>query len=819
MRVSPPASLRLDRETLLRDVRDRLSQRIPAYGDEDVRPTDPGWLMLEEAAWMVELLSEQLDRYPLAVVRQLLHLMGAEPMPATPAIGMVFSKVTTPGVLSTPVELPPTTRMFTAQTETRDMLEFQPLEAKVPLRPAEITGVTQQRSGVLLAAGELQEGDLEAQAATLGPERPVRVFDWERVRFRMRTTNPDDIREALSQATEALIQRRLGWLDFAVADGDTNELVLTVRVDPDACFRFTVPDGFSPGGDVVADWGLLDDHNWQPEFVVADDERVPARFRGKPPTRGPRNNTKLIPEVVAQAEVAGLLVARPQPLPTSVITAIWRTLTNLDARLARLRVSVERYLDDEAHSLPEASWVSGVLSLGDWDGVIGGGPCTIVSIALPEDHRKAGVLRVAASTSAGLRGPTAARAVGLGGSPRLRESGRVVREVWRVDLPAPAGERGLRTTICWEIELVDNDSALLLILDESPDQLLLNPFLVINAPVQRDDREITVERAVPEAVDLIDGDLVTPTVMGRLTDAPMPSALREALLALPLARMVADGGEVLRDYAGMAVDPSLGRITLNAPDIHGVTHRFSSQAHLTVNWVRRTDGAAANVEAGAIEYIEQPPDTRPLIAAVSNPAPTLLGADRERDEDCLERLFGPQDGLPILPGDWERHLRARFGARGREWTVRVWGHAERSLLTTHLWPMTGPLDPDGEEPARLRAALDRAGPETLLVIVGPRQGELSQADLDWARQVVESAVARVQQRLPNIRRAVVGRLWPLQLRLEEGDGPPALPTFDAAILNGGALEDAAGRRAAAPLSGVLLNAAVVDVRRPAREAR
>ena len=819
MRVSPPASLRLDRETLLRDVRDRLSQRIPAYGDEDIRPTDPGWLMLEEAAWMVELLSEQLDRYPLSVVRQLLHLMGAEPMPATPAVGLVHSKVTTPGVLSTPVELPPTTRMFTAQTETRDMLEFQPLEARVPLRPATITGVAKQHGGVLFAVGVVEEGDLEGQGATFGPERAVRVFDWERVRYRMRTTNPDDIREALSQATEALIQRRLGWLDLSVSDGDTNELILTVKVDPDACFRFTVPDGFSPGGDVVADWGLLDDHNWQPDFVVADDERVPARFRGKPPARGPRNNTKLIPEVAAQAEVTGLLVARPQPLPSSVIAAIWRTLTNLDARLARLRVSVERFLEDEALSLPEAGWVSGVLAMGDWDGVIGGGPCTIVSIELPEEHRRAGVLRVAASTGAGTRAPSSVRAVGLGGSPRLRESGRVVREAWQVDLPAPAGERGLRNTVCWEIELVDNDSALLLILDETPDQILLNSFLVINAPVQRDEREITVERAVPESVDLVDGDLVTPSVMSRLVDAPMPSALREALLNLPLARMVANGAEVLRDYAGMAVDPSLGRITLNAPDLHGVTHRFSSQATLTVQWIRRTDGAAANVEAGAIEYVEQPPDTRPLIEAVRNPAPTLLGADRERDEDCLERLFGPQDGLPILPGDWERHLHARFGARGRDWTVRVWGHAERSLLTTHLWPMTGPLDADGEEPARLRAALDRSGPETLLVIVGPRKGELAQSDLDWARQVVESAVARVQQRLPNIRRAVVGRLWPLSLRVDEGEGPPALPTFDAAVLNGGELEDAAGRRASAPLGGILLNAAVVDVTRPGREAR
>jgi hypothetical protein len=113
---------------LLRDIRDRLSQRIPAYGDDDIRPTDPGWLMIEEAAWMVELLSEQLDRYPLSVVRQLLHLMGAEPLPATPAVGLVCVKVAHGGILSTPHELPPSTRMFTAQTETRDLIEFRTFE-------------------------------------------------------------------------------------------------------------------------------------------------------------------------------------------------------------------------------------------------------------------------------------------------------------------------------------------------------------------------------------------------------------------------------------------------------------------------------------------------------------------------------------------------------------------------------------------------------------------------------------------------------------------------------------------------------------------
>lgn len=819
MRVSPPASLRLDREVLLRDIRDRLSQRIPAYGDDDIRPTDPGWMMIEEAAWMVELLSEQLDRYPLSVVRQLLHLMGAEPLPATPAVGLVHAKVTHAGVLHTPPELPPATRMFTAQTETRDLIEFVPLEARAALRPADIGGIVEQRGGTLFAVGVIAEGDLEGQSAVVGPPRPLTVFEGERVRFRMRTTNPDDIREALTQATEGLLQRRIGWLDFQISDGDTNELVLTVKVDPDGCFRYTVPEGFAPGGDVVADIGLLDDHNWQPTFTIADDERTAARFRGREPARGPRNNTRLIQEVAPQSEIAGLLRPRPQPLPTSVITAIWRTLTNLDSRLARLRVSVERYLEGPALESPEARWVSGVLALGDWDGVIGGAPCTIVCVDVPEGARKAGPLRVTTVSSARAPGPSSVRAVGLGGSARLRESPRVVRAAWQIDLPGGPDERGLRSFRCWEIDLVENDSGVLLLLDETPEQVLLNTFLVINAPVKRDEREIIVERAVPEAVDLIDGDLVTPGVIARLTDAPLPGGLRDALHDLPLARMIAQNGEVLRDYAGMSVDPAQGRVVINAPDSNGVTHRVSAGGTITVQWVRRTDGAMGNVEANAIEYVEQPPGSLPLIAAVRNPAPTTMGSARERDEECMDRLFGPQDGLPILPGDWERHLRARLGARGRDWLVRVWGHAERSLLTTHLWPLAAPLDPSGAEPARVRAELERAGPETLLVVVGPQRGEISEADVDWARQIIEAAVARVQARLPNIRKVVVARLWPLTVDLGEEEAPTALPTFDAQMVAGGLLEDGQGRRAPAPLHGLFLNAAVVSARAAQRELR
>ncbi len=811
MRVSPPDSLRLDREALLRDVRQRLAERIPAYGDAEVRPTDPGWLMMEEAAWMVELLSEQLDRYPLAVLRQFLHLLGAEPRPATPAIGALVARVNHPGVLSQPADRPGTTRFFTAQTETRDMLEFVPLENNVPLRPARIQGVARQSAGEIWATAEIEEGDLEGQIARITSARKIKVFAGERIRYRLRTTNLEEMGEALAQAVEALNARRVGWLDLEIAPAEGNDLILLAKVDPDGAFRHTVPDGFAPGGDVVADWGVLDDLDWRPEVTLTSDDRLSPQHHGGRPLRGPRNHTLLVPDVAPQSEVSGLLELPARPLTREVVLAIWRTLANLDTRLARLRVQIERYLSPEVTEDPDAGWIEPVLALGDWDALVGVAPATIVVVTFPEDARKAGPLRICTSRPAWTPGATEVRAIGLGGSARLREAGRKVREVWTLDLPTDKGERGMARNTTYEVELLDKDAALLLVLDEAPDQVFLNPLLVINAPPVYDGRIVTVERSVPEAIDLVDSDMVTPGVIDQLLDSPLSPAIREALRSLPLARMLAQGREPLSDYAGVQVDPTAGRIVVNAPDRNGVTRRIPSEGTLEVLWLRRTDGAAANVEANAIEFVEQPPDTRPALFAVRNPAPTLLGAARETDEACMERLFGPQDGLPVLPGDWERTLRSRLGTRGLSWMVRCWGHAERSLLSTLLWPLERPFSGGNEEQDRLRAALAKAGPETLLVAVGSAEGLVSDADLEWARQVVEATVGRVAQRIPHIRKAIVTRLWPLDLE-PAGPPPTVFPCFDSTVLAGGTLVDPQQRRSPAPPHGLLLNAAVVRIR-------
>jgi len=227
-----------------------------------------------------------------------------------------------------------------------------------------------------------------------------------------------------------------------------------------------------------------------------------------------------------------------------------------------------------------------------------------------------------------------------------------------------------------------------------------------------------------------------------------------------------------------------------------------------LNWYRRTDGEQGEVEPGAIEFVEQPPSARPNLTAIYNPVGSFYGGPRESEESCRERLFTPTVRTPVLPADWERAIRQAMGARGRGWMVRCWGHAERSLVSGTLWP----LPPAAPDPETLRVAreLRRAGPDQLLVVVGPQEGALSDEDLDWSRNVVHDVVRRVSDRIPTIRGAIVTRFWPLVMH--EGDTTEyGLPTFDVRQMSG-ALVDSQGREAQPPQAALLLNAAVVGLK-------
>ena len=129
MRVPPPGQLKLDRDELLRDVQDRLSQIQPSLAEGAHDPTDPAWLMLEQAAWMLEMMSEQLDQYPFAVVQHFVHMMGGHLLPAQPALGALVVEPSIEGAMTHSRALPKKYRFFTKQTEETDIVAFVPAES------------------------------------------------------------------------------------------------------------------------------------------------------------------------------------------------------------------------------------------------------------------------------------------------------------------------------------------------------------------------------------------------------------------------------------------------------------------------------------------------------------------------------------------------------------------------------------------------------------------------------------------------------------------------------------------------------------------
>ena len=269
---------------------------------------------------------------------------------------------------------------------------------------------------------------------------------------------------------------------------------------------------------------------------------------------------------------------------------------------------------------------------------------------------------------------------------------------------------------------------------------------------------------------------------------------------------------LLTNWEGVQIDASAGVMTLNAPDDEGLTRVFQPRDEVHIHWYRRTDGAWGDVDVGDINLVEQAPNSEPSIYAVRNPLPTYYGASRESAEAAVERLFAPSQGTPVLPSDFERVVRQALGSRARDWTVRVWTYAERSLLSTAVWPVVSGKEAMDPETSTLLRDLPRQGPSTLLVALGPKDGQMSADDLDWARRVIRRTIQRQADRTPTVRDAIVTRLWPLTLHVaDQGDASDlVLPSYDLASMNG-RLVDQFGRSALPPPADLLINGYVANV--------
>lgn len=809
MRVPPPGTLKLDRRTLLRDVRERLARRLPKYGAEEPDPTDPGWLLIEQAAWMVEILSEQLDRYPYQVVQHFVRMMGGGLRPAQPSVGAVLADCTRPGVMRQDAETPASWRFFTTQTETRDRVEFVPAEPRVAIRRGAVAGIARIEGGELYRAGQCAAAEgVEALACwRVAPSRSG-AFDREEIRYLLVSDNLEGLLETVQGAVTQLQERHLGWL--AVEAASTEEhVVITARVEPGGAFARSAPGGIWGGGDLRGDWGHLDGTDWTPPVTVIDHTQLPRYVRGVAPMPGEEEGTILLPGIPEQFPLERLLVREAAPLPATAVEAIWRTLTHIDTKLLPYKPVIQRRLGELDEDAGEPAWVTRALDGGLWDRLDTPVPQTVAHVQLAPGSRGKGTARVglvfdgdeaAELSSLRIYGETLAGRLSL---EPLRQ-----REAWRLPCPRPHGEGGMWLLVALDVTLPEEMAGLLLTLQGEPTAVMLGPVLVTNMPAVFDGRRVTVKRNVPEGISLLFEDVVTPETIEQLAGEPLDDATLAMIRALPLARLGLDRGGDLRDWAGVDVDASEGLVTINAPDASGTMRTLRPGQEITLDWYRRTDGAIGDVEPGAIRMVEQNEGDDPRLVAVTNPLATFFGAGRETPEAAVDRLFAPQGGTPVLPADHERMVRQALGSRGEGWFVRCWTYAERSLIATALWPVHEPGTEPEAESARLLDDLAGAGPDTLLVALGPVDRAMTDEELDWARRVVQRQVRRLGERIPVLRHAIVTRFWPLTMSTDEAHADLVVPCFDLARMHG-TLTDGQDRSAAPPPAALLLNAAVM----------
>lgn len=368
MRVPPPDLLKIDRKALLRDVRHRLAERLPQYADGDDDPTDPAWLLLEQAAWMVEVLSDQLDRYPFAAVQQLVHMLGGQLLPALPAVGAVVVRPVYEGQLVLDPGRPDVWRFFTPQTEVADTIEFVPVESGVNLRLARFKSVVKLARGELFRAdGPDEDEPMPDLVAWVGEAQRSTLMDTESVHFTAMSNNVTTLTKAMEDAVKQLNDKQLGWVQVRVEALGEERVAIIADIRPEGAFARTAPGGVWTGGDLEGDWGTLEGSVWTPEVTVAPDPMLPRRLHGARPMPAVEEGKILVPDVPADFPVARLLARRASPMPAQAVDALWSTLANLNADLIPVRPVITRVLGNPEEPVPgEPEWVNGALESGLW---------------------------------------------------------------------------------------------------------------------------------------------------------------------------------------------------------------------------------------------------------------------------------------------------------------------------------------------------------------------------------------------------------------------------------------------------------------------
>ena len=820
MRVPPPNLLKLEKDTLLEDLRNKLAEKYSDYTTpEDGDATDPAWVILEQAAWLVELLSEQLDRYPYSMVQEFVHLMGGKLNPAIPALGIMIANPLEAGQIVVEQNKPSPWRFFTLQTEELDIIEFTSVEPNVHVRPCSVMSMVEVVNGeMFLIGGPKSEAGIGAQEAWRSYKHRSRIFDTEWVRYDLTTSNAQALVETLEGAIEALEERKIGWLEFRVEQSSNIKVSVFARLNLAKVFLGFQPAGLSEGSDVRGHWGTLDNSTWKPPVRISSIPAVPSRLRDQEPMPGGRRGTILIPNLPEGFETENLLERKSMPLKKDVVDAIWETLTHMDQKLAPMNVSVSRGVqpsDDER----EPTWISSVLDQELWSDLIDRTELRLIHINVGQAYPTPGVFRVA----------TVLKGVAEDDIPKVRIFGiddngmeRVplgANIAWKLRLPDPNAGQRMVLVVAYDIQLSETHNEILMVTEADPMAVMCNCLLVGNLPVVRDGRQIEILRNIPEAVNLIYDDLINKDVIDNLLRYNISKEVAKLLNNLPLSYFPVKNGVSIIDFKGVYLDPTsmVGEgalMRLNAPDRTGHTESLRPGRVVTLDWYRRTDGMYGNVARGDIQVVEQPNNVEPVLLGVHNPLDTFYGLQREEEQEAIDRMFNPSGRIAVLPTDWERDIRVKLGKRARGWMVRCWSHPERTLVSHDFWPPrtneTAVAQRKGFQSQIER--LNNAGTDTILVIVGAKDRLISDAEVDWARGEIEKSIQSQLRRLPLVREVIVMKFWPLQLQTTDTmANEMALPSFDVFECKGNLRLIGSEQPEAIPNVHLLLNAAIVDV--------
>ena len=811
MRFPLPPSHRLSRDELLRHVRDDLRRRYPSFATVLDTPGDPGWMLLEQAAWVAEILSSSLDDHPRAVVSFLLALLGRELRPATPSVGVVSLQASAAVSLEPGAQagvLPP--RLYSPLTEGREQVEFALVERRIPLAPGRLTGIYRVLGGRMLGRQLTHDAFPKSHVAWSGGERDMALLDREQLVYRLERKLDDVLRGVLDKLVQAFQPGNpaaVGWLRLSYRDRAGSAEVIA-NLDPAAAFP-------AEGAERrPSDWGRI--HDWRPELQPTEAGRglrIDTGADGEPVLRG-------CPDEGAPEE----LVRSTEVAPADFPQQFWRRLRTL-AGTAGARLPLSPIVSRRAVAPADTpNWLAQLPFQPFWAHVTDGSPMLSLDVA-PLDEGQSVRLGLVVEDFERSSAPVALRVLASDGSLMG------LRPVWTIPVPRPAAAgKGSATLAVFELDRAHQreGGSLLLLAPPAPTRFLglfLNPALIINAPLVVDGRSVDVGLS-PDEVDLLFDDLlsreVLDTVGERLPgDAARP--LRRLLAQLPLAHIdVQRGGEqleVLQDWAAFRLDASAGRAQFGVPGPDG-RRRLLPGSTLQLDWYRRTSGTLGNLAAGEIVDIEVDGDLGDVVLAVTNPVATHLGQAQETPAGAVYRMFGPERGaIPTVPSDLERTVREALGPEEGEWIVKVWTHAERMLLATSWWGAEHGPSWVVEAVAAARQRLDELGTGGLLVTLGDPEGGMDAAHFHSVAGAVRDRIRSVADRVPYIKDAAVVPFHPLRFEAGEDVDEELLPCFHPTRLPVGLVGDLDSETLTDRLrAGVdlWLDAAVLEARRKRR---